>query len=212
VGPFRKRRSAWRYALAPVVAAVLSGIVYIDAKHERAERAQHPPQAGQPINGFAVAAHVAGARAAAFVGDTRTAQAHVQAVTHDLMRSMRVPDPSRPIDHEAARAAVRPLSGVRSAVWLDADNFVVMVDGAEQRSMETIDRVCLALEPLGDTLTVVVNLEDVTATNGDAAMTLSRNCQLPEGQRAFLQAKRQVDVVEPELRRTFKTQQVRKAL
>ena len=57
-----------------------------------------------------------------------------------------------------------------------------------------------------------MNLEDVTATNGDAAMTLSRNCQLPEGERAFLQAKRQVDVVAPELRRTFKTQQVRKAL
>jgi hypothetical protein len=76
--------------------------------------------------------------------------------------------------------------------------------------MAMIDRVCVALEPLGDTLAVVVNLQDATAKNGDEAMTLSRNCQLPEGQRAFLQAKRQVDVVSPELRAQFKDQQVKK--
>ena len=85
----------------------------------------------------------------------------MNAIAHDLTRSMRVPDVSRPIDHEAARAAVRPLAGVRSAIWLDQTNFVVMVNGAEQRSMGMIDRVCLALEPLGDTLAVVVNLQDV---------------------------------------------------
>ena len=124
-------------------------------------------------------------------------------------RSARLPDVNRPIDHEAARAAVRLLAGVRSAIWLDQTNFVVMVNGAELRSMDMIDRVCLALEPLGDTLAVVVNLQDVTAKDPDAAMTLSRNCQLAEGQRAILQAKRQVDVVAPELRRTFKAQQQR---
>jgi hypothetical protein len=50
--------------------------------------------------------------------------------------------------------------------------------------MAMIDRVCVALEPLGDTLAVVVNLQDATAKNGDEAITLSRNCQLPEGQNA----------------------------
>ena len=34
----------------------------------------------------------------------------------DMMRSMRLPDSSRRIDHEAARAAVRPLQGVLQRV------------------------------------------------------------------------------------------------
>ncbi len=82
-----------------------------------------------------------------------------------------------------------------------------MVAGSRYRSMETINRVCLALEPLGDTLAVVVNLQDVTATTFEGADTLSRNCQLAEGQRALLQTKRQVDVLDPELRRVFQAQQ-----
>ena len=98
---------------------------------------------------------------------------------------------------------------MRSAVWLDAANLIVMVDGQRHRSMDIIDQVCLALEPLGDTLAVVVNVQDATAKNGDEATTLSRNCQLPEGERAFMQAKRQVDVVAPEVRERFKRMQGR---
>lgn len=176
---------------------------------EQAAERQTPQQAGQPVNPYATAAHIAGARAALLVGDSRAAEDHLHAMTHDFSRSMRIADAARPIDHEAARAAVRPLPGVRTAVWLDTANFVVMVDGQQHRSFDMIDRVCLALEPLGDTLAVVVNVQDVTAKNPDAATTLSRNCQLPEGQRALLQAKRQVDVVSPELRRQFKEMQRR---
>jgi len=190
-----------------IVAAFVVSVIGYPLIEKSDANSGRPQQAGQPVNGYAIAAHVALARADAIVGDARGAQAHVNAIAQDLTRSMSVPDVNRPIDHEAARAAVRPLPGVRSAIWLDQTNFVVMVNGAEQRSMDMIDRVCLALEPLGDTLAVVVNLQDVTAKDPDAAMTLSRNCQLPEGQRAFLQAKRQVDVVGPELRRTFKVAQ-----
>ena len=178
--PFRRRRVWWPDALAPIVAAALCGAVYLDAQHALANKTR-PEQAGRPVDGYAVAAHVAVARAAALAGDTRIAQAHAEAIAHDLARSARIPDIHRPIDHEAARAAVRPLEGVRSAVWLDAANFVVMVDGARYRSMDMIDRVCVALEPLGDTLAVVVNLEDVTAKDGDGAEAVSRNCQLGEG-------------------------------
>ena len=85
-----------------------------------------------------------------------------------------------------------------------------MVEGSQYRSMVMIDQVCVALEPLGDTLAVVVNVQDVTAQHADGATTLSRNCQLPEGQRAFLQRKRQVDVVAPEVRAQFKDQQANK--
>jgi hypothetical protein len=192
--------------IAIVVAFVISVLGYPLIKKSGAEP-QRPQQAGQRINPYVAASHIASARVNVLAGDTRGAEAHVNALAHDLARSARVPDTARPIDHEAARAAVRPLSGVRSAIWLDAANFVVMVDGAQHRSMDMIDRVCLALEPLGDTLAVVVNLEDVGATNPDAATTLSRNCQLPGAQRAFLQANRQVDVVAPALGRTFKAQQ-----
>jgi hypothetical protein len=131
----------------------------------------------------------------------------VKKATTAYLRQAGMPDTSRPIDREAARAAARKLDGVRSVFWIDRDNFMVMVDGSERRSMAMIDQVCIALQPLGDTLAVVVNVQDLTAQTPDAATTLSRNCQLPKGQRAFLQGKRQVDVVAPETRAVFKDQQ-----
>lgn len=123
------------------------------------------------------------------------------------LREAGMPDTSRPIDHDAARMAAKSVPGVRTALWLDHDNFVVMVDGTQYRSMATIDQVCVALEPLGDTLAVIVNVQDVTAQHADGATTLSRNCQLAEGQRAYFQRKRQVDLVAPEVRAQFKGQQ-----
>lgn len=166
-----------------------------------------PQQAGQALNPYATAGHIAGARAALLTGNQHAAQQHVEAMARDVARSARLRDTRRPIDHEAARAVLRPIPGVRSVLWLDADNLAVMVDGQTYRNMDMIDRLCMALEPLGDTLGVVVNLQDAKARNGDEATTLSRNCQLPEGQRAFMQAKRQVDVVAPEVREQFKKMQ-----
>lgn len=168
-----------------------------------------PQQAGQPISPYATAGHIAGARAALVSGNSQAAQQHVDAMARDFSRSIRLRDVNRPINHEAARAAVRPMPGVLSAIWLDADNLAVMVGGQEYRDMDMVNRICVALEPLGDTLGVVVNLQDATARNGDEATTLSRNCQLPEGQRALLQVKRQVDVVAPEVRGQFKEMQKR---
>ena len=133
-----------------------------------------------------------------------------KATTEFLRQTGRMPDPNRPIDREAARQATRKLDGVRSAFWIDRENLMVMVDGSERRSMATIDQVCIALQPLGDTLSVIVNVQDITAQNPDAATTLTRNCQLPEGQRAFGQSKRQVDVVGAETSAVFKDQQARK--
>jgi hypothetical protein len=177
---------------------------------ESAQEARKPQQAGQPVSPAKMARHIAGARSSMAAGDSKAAEEHVRAMANDVLRSARVNNPMRPIDHEAARAAVSPIPGVRSSVWLDHENLVVVVDGARHRSMAMIDQVCLALEPLGDTLAVVINVQDVTATTPDGATTLSRNCQLPEGQRAFMQRKRAVDVASKELRETFKAQQGRK--
>ncbi|MBA8886735.1 hypothetical protein FHW12_000926 [Dokdonella fugitiva] len=140
-------------------------------------------------------------------GRLRAVSEPMERATTTYLREAGIPDTRRPIDHEAARMAAKNVSGVRSALWLDHDNFVVMVDGADHRSMAMIDDVCLALEPLGDTLAVVVNVQDITAQHADGATTLSRNCQLAEGQRALFQRKRQVDVVAPEVRALFKGQQ-----
>jgi len=117
--------------------------------------------------------------------------------------STHVPGMFHPIDHEAARVAVRPIAGVRSASWLDASNFVVIVDGAQQRNPAMIDAVCRALETLGDTLGVVVNLQDVGSAQANAAATLSRNCRLPQVQSSFMQANREVSMVAPDWRDTF---------
>jgi hypothetical protein len=131
----------------------------------------------------------------------------VLAISEDMLRSMKMPDPSRRIDRERGREAARTVANVRSAVWLDASNLLVMVGSDEARSEATIDAVCLALEPLGDTLAVVVSVQNAAARNGDEAEALSRNCQLEQGDRAFLQPKRQVDALSPELRAQVRDQQ-----
>lgn len=123
--------------------------------------------------------------------------------------TMPIVDRNRRVDPESARLAARRIAGVRSAVWMDDTYLIVRVHSAEQRSMAMIDQVCDALEPLGNTLGVVVALQNANARNGDEMQTLMRNCQLAEGQRAFLQRKREIDTVSPELRAQFKAMQER---
>ena len=171
-----------------------------------AQTARRPKQAGA-TNPLVTVGRLAGIEAAGLTGDQRAMRGHVEAMHKDMMRSMHLADPSRPINHEAAAAAVRPLQGVQSSVWIDHGNLLVMVGGEQYRSMDTIDRVCVALEPLGNTLSVVVNVQNVMATTSEEADTLSRNCQLAEGERGLLQPKRQVDVLDPEVRRVFRAQQ-----
>lgn len=212
MGRGNKRGAAglrWQRAvahLAIVVVFVLAALGYAPF-HDRSAEILPQQNAGQALNPIVTAAHVAAARVDAMTGDAEGAKAHVDAIAHDLARSARLPDTTRPIDHEAARAAVRPLPGVRSAIWLDPANLAVMVDGAPNRTMATIDRICDAIAPLGDTLALVVHVQDATAKTADGATTLSRNCQLPADQFAFLQKKREIDVVSPGLRRAFKAQQ-----
>lgn len=195
-------------AIAVLSIAVIGLAACAREADERAEAPKRKPQqAGQPLDPVRTAGHIAGARVAAVTGNQKAAEAHVRAIGDDLRRSARMPDVFKRIDPESARAAVRPLPGVKSVVWMDRENLIVMVDGQRYRTMEMIDAVCLALEPLGDTLAVVVNLQDATARNGDEAMTLPRNCQLEEGERAFLQKQRQVDVVDRETREVFKKMQ-----
>ncbi|PZQ12878.1 MAG: hypothetical protein DI564_12600 [Rhodanobacter denitrificans] len=168
-----------------------------------------PQQAGQPLDPLALVGHRTAAQLAAVAGRPDIAAQHIDAIATDVMRSARVPDARRPIDRESARAAARGVEGVRSAVWLDRTHLAVMVDGAAHRNEKTIDRVCLALEPLGDTLAVVVHVQDVTARNADGAATLSRNCQLTAGQRAAFERAREVDVVPESTRTQFKAMQQR---
>jgi len=82
------------------------------------------------------------------------------------------------IDHEAANAAVRPLSGVRSAMWLDEANLAVTVVDDASRTLATVDRVCNALAPLGDTRAVVVHLRGATSLVPAQPTLLSRSCRL----------------------------------
>lgn len=139
------------------------------------------PTAGKGTNPLTTVGHLASIEAAGLTGDQRAMRGHVDAMHRNLMRNMRLADSQRPINPEAARAAVRPLKGVQSAVWIDRSNLLVMVGGRKYRSMDIIDRICGVLEPLGDTLAVVVNLQDVFATTSEGADTLSRNCQLGGG-------------------------------
>jgi hypothetical protein len=92
------------------------------------------------------------------------------------------------------------MPGVRSANWIDRHNLLVRVHGAHLRSQQTIDDLCIGLEPLGDTLAVVVHLQNGAASNHDEMDTLSRNCQLPPGDQSMFHAERKVDALDPAIR------------
>lgn len=131
----------------------------------------------------------------------------VQAQALNTYRAMRLPDSRRPVDHEAARAALSNLPGVGTTTWIDSQNLLVLVSGHELRTNRMIDDVCMALDPLGDTLGVVVNVQDVMAKSSEGADVLSRNCKLQGDERAMFQAKRQVNALDPALRAVLKAQQ-----
>ncbi|MEN1944655.1 hypothetical protein WCE55_12480 [Luteimonas sp. MJ293] len=164
-------------------------------------------QAGQPPDSLQTAVRLAAIRAAALRGDQDGIQKHAAAMQEDLRLAMRLPDPMRRIEQEPARAAVMRVEGVRSAGWVDRDHLLVRVDGYELRTQAMIDRVCGALEPLGDTLGVVVNLQSAVARSADEMQTLTRNCQLPPGERALAQRPRQMDVIPADIRQQHREAQ-----
>lgn len=164
----------------------------------------HASQAGQPVDPLRTAAHLAAIDAGSLVGDRKAVQDNMRAMQNDLRTSIKLPDQSRPIDHEMARQAAKRVAGVRSVVWMDRENLFAIVERNEQRSYGTIDGICHELEPLGDTLGVVVNLQSGAARNGDELEILSRNCQLAPGDRALMQRNRQFDVLSPAIRREQK--------
>lgn len=159
-----------------------------------------PQQAGKPMDAGRTARHLAGARLAVLTGDQEEVRRNAEAISDDLRRSMKIPDGGRPIDRESARIVARSLPGVRSANWVDRHNLLVRVEGAELRSERTIDALCNRLETLGDTLAVVVHLQNAAAVRGQEVDTLSRNCQLAMGDHAFLQQPRKMDVLDPAMR------------
>lgn len=159
-----------------------------------------PQQAGKPLDPLTVAARIAALDAAAISGDRKAMQQNMAAFQEEYRKSIKLADPTRPVDRELARSAARRVEGVRSVAWLDNVNLLAIVVLNNQRSYQTIDAICLQLEPLGDTLGVVVNLQSGAAVTGDELEILSRNCQLAPGDRGLLQAHRQVDVIPPQVR------------
>lgn len=154
-----------------------------------------PQQAGQGMQPVKVAAQMAGVHASAIAGDQEGVQAGMGSLQEDFRKSIKLADPHLQVDRESARTAARRVDGVRSVAWIDRENLLVIVDRNEARSYGTVDAICMELEPLGDTLGVVVNLQSGAATNGDELEILSRDCQLAPGDRAMLARKRQVDVI-----------------
>ncbi|WP_196778754.1 hypothetical protein [Cognatilysobacter tabacisoli] len=184
---------------------VLAATSCTQASSDRA--AARPEQAGQPMNPVATAARIAAVRANAAVGNQAGVKREMEAFHEDFRKSIKRADPGRRVDRDAARAAARSIDGVRSVVWVDHENLLAIVEANELRSQATIDSICMALEPLGDTLGVVVNLQSGAARTGDELEVLSRNCQLAPGDRAMLQRNRQIDVIAPEVRRQHRANQ-----
>lgn len=159
-----------------------------------------PQRAGQRVDPLKTAGHIAAARVAMLTGDQEGVRRNMEAMSDDLRRAMKLADAARPIDPESARAAARTVPAVRSVAWLDRGNLLVRVAGAHRRTHQVIDEICIRLEPLGDTLAVVVHLQNADARTRLEADTLRRNCQLAPGDRALLQTPQQLDALDPALR------------
>ncbi|QQP96793.1 hypothetical protein [Lysobacter enzymogenes] len=165
-----------------------------------AESEAPPQRAGKPLDPAETAQRLVKMRAQALGGDQQGLQQNLQQLNQDFNRSIKLADPSKRVDRENARIAARSVKGVRSVVWIDNENLFAIVGHNAERSYDTVDAICRQLEPLGDTLGVVVNLQSGAARNGDELEILSRNCQLPPGERAMLQPNRQVDALPPQMR------------
>lgn len=159
-----------------------------------------PQQAGQPADPLRVAGQMASIHGSALLGDQQGVQDGLMAMHEDFRKAIKLADPARRVDREGARAVLRDMDGLASVVWLDHENLFVLVDRNELRTQAVIDAICIRLEDLGDTLGVVVNLQSTAARTGAEQATLSRNCQLEPGDRAFLQRRREVDVVPADIR------------
>ena len=182
-----------------LVPALMSAVLLTACTRNVELQQRKPEQAGQPMDPLKIAARMAATRAAALAGDQQAVQANMQAMNDDFRKAIKLADPSRRVDREAARAAIRHIEGVRSVAWIDSSDLLVIVSSNHARSYTTIDAICIALEPLGDTLGVVVNLQSGAALSADDLAILSRNCQLAPGDRAMLQPARKVDVVAPDI-------------
>ncbi|WP_250633113.1 restriction endonuclease [Pinirhizobacter soli] len=176
-----------------VLALAYMGLQDTPESPGRLAREAHPVAMPRPADVVATAG--------ALAADALDAQAR------NTYKAMRLPDFRRPVDHEAARAALRNLPGVGTTTWIDSQNLLVLVSGQELRSNRMIDDVCMALDPLGDTMGVVVNVQDVMAKTSEGADVLSRNCKLQGDERAMFQTKRQVNALDPALRAAMKAQQ-----
>lgn len=188
----KSRSQAWPWITVAVVCMLGFVLIFRLLLARTAWTAGASAKSGDPVSEIG---HLAAAEAAAIAGDETALRQHAETMQRGLLRDMKIPDPNRRIDPESARAVVRALPGVRSAVWADHENLLVMVDGPVYRSDAMIDAICRQLDPLGDTLAVVVHVENAAARDADELQTVNRNCQLDPGDRAFMQSHRSLDVV-----------------
>ena len=160
-----------RNAVAAIGASLLIAGCTAQQPDDPAQR--RPQQAGQSMDPLRTASHMAGARMAAVMGDQAGVQRNMECMSEDMRRAMKMADPLRPINQEAARGIARTMPGVRSANWIDRNNLLVRVEAAHLCMQQTIDEICYRLEPLGDILAVVGHVQDAPPTTHYGMDTLS---------------------------------------
>jgi hypothetical protein len=138
-----------------------------------------------PVHGgpdpASAARHMGAIRAATAAGDDAAMRAGVDAMNTASRQAMRLADPGRAVDREAARVAVQQLPGVRAAGWIDRTRLLVVTERGNVGAEAMIQTACLRLEPLGDTVGVVVSVQDAAA--GGRLHEASRSCRLAPGER-----------------------------
>jgi hypothetical protein len=168
---------------------------------------ERKPKRAEPLDPVRVAGRMAMVQAASVAGDQEEVNRQMSGFQDEIRQAMRLPNPSQRIDPEAGRSAVKVMPGVHSVAWLDRDNLLAIVEDERLRSQRTIDAICIQLEPLGDTLGVIVNLRTRAAHRPEERGALSRNCQLAPGEVALFQKKRKDYDPPPEIVAAFRASQ-----
>lgn len=112
---------------------------------------------------------------------------------------MKIADASRPIDRESARAA-RTVPAFAPSPGSTATTCSCASPAPTAAPTRPSTRSATSSNRWGDTLAVVVHLQNAEARTRFEADTLNRNCQLAPGDRAFLQTPHTLDVLDPALR------------
>ena len=98
------------------------------------QQSEPKPQKAEPLNPLRVATRMVAVQAASATGNRHQANRQLDGFQDEVRRAMKLADPARRMDPEAARAVVKLMPGVHSVAWIERENLLTMVEDDALRS------------------------------------------------------------------------------